>query len=99
MNISAFTIDIMSMQWLWFKRMSLTQTQHCGYCVQQVAVIKMNNIFHICCKKKTKQPAKEQHYRLVNYTQNATGNLPFNLKIYLMIFSHKNQKIITKNSK
>jgi len=95
MNISAFTTDIMSMQWLWFKWMSLTQTQHCGYCVQQVAVTKINIIFHVCCKKKTIQPAKEQHYRLVNYTQNATRILSFSLKIYLMIFSHKNQKQIT----
>jgi len=39
----------------------------------------MNNIVHVCGKKKTTQPAKEQHYRLLNYTQNATGNLPFSL--------------------
>jgi hypothetical protein len=32
--------------------------------------------------KETTQPAKDQRHRLVNYTQNATGNLPFNLKIY-----------------
>jgi hypothetical protein len=72
--------------------MSLTQTQQCGYCVLQVAVTKMNNIFHVCGEKKTTQPAREQRYRLVNYKQNAAGILPFSLKIYLMIFCHKNQK-------
>jgi hypothetical protein len=51
----------------------------------------MNYIFHICGEKKTTQPAKER-YKLVNYTQNTTGNLPFSLKTYLMLFCHKNQK-------
>jgi len=53
---------------------------------------KINNIFHVCGEKKTTQPASEQRYRLVNYTQNAAGILPFSLKIYLTIFCHKNQK-------
>jgi hypothetical protein len=42
-------------------------------------------------EKKITQPAKQQRCRLVNYTQNATGNLPFSLKIYLLLFCHKNQ--------
>ena len=42
----------------------------------------MNNIFYVCGEKKTTQPAKEQCYELVSYIQNATGNLPFSLKIY-----------------
>jgi hypothetical protein len=61
---------------------SHTDTQHCGYFIQQVAVTKMNNIFHVCGEKKTTQPVKEQCYRLHNYTQNATGNLLFSLMIY-----------------
>jgi hypothetical protein len=36
----------------------------------------MNNIFRVRGEKKTTQAAKEQRYRLLNYTQNATGNLP-----------------------
>jgi len=60
---------------------------------------KINNIFHVCGEKKTTQPAREQRYRLVNYTQNAAGILPFSLKIYLTIFCHKNQKYNIKNLK
>jgi hypothetical protein len=41
----------------------------------------MNNIFHVCGEKKTTKPAKER-YRLVNYTQNRIGDLPFNLKVH-----------------
>jgi hypothetical protein len=36
----------------------------------------MNNIFRVYGEKKTTKPAKELRYRLVNYTQNATGDLP-----------------------
>jgi len=60
MNISAFTAAIISTQWLQFQWMSLTQTQHCGYFICQVAVTKLNNIFHVCGEKKTKQPSKDQ---------------------------------------
>jgi hypothetical protein len=42
----------------------------------------MNNIFHVCVEKETTKPAKEQRYRLINYTQNATGDLLFSLKTY-----------------
>jgi hypothetical protein len=52
---------------------------------------------HVSGEKKTSQPATEQCYRLVSYTQNATGNMPFSLKIYYMIISHKNHKLIMKN--
>jgi hypothetical protein len=52
---------------------------------------KINNIFHVC-REENHTTSKKQRYRLVNYTQNAAGNLPFSLKIYLMIFCHKNQK-------
>jgi hypothetical protein len=36
----------------------------------------MNNIFRVYGEMKTTKPAKEQHYRLVNYIQNATGIMP-----------------------
>jgi len=39
----------------------------------------VNNISHVHGEKKTAQPATEQHYRLVNYTKNAAGNLPSTL--------------------
>jgi hypothetical protein len=70
--------------------MSLTQTQQCGYFIQQVAVTKMNNIFHVCGEKKTTQPANEQRYSPDKYTKHATENLPLNLKIYLTLFHSKN---------
>jgi hypothetical protein len=79
--------------------MSLTQTQHCGYCVHQAAVTKMNNVFHVCGEKKTTQPAEEKHYRLVIYTQNATGNLPCNFKIYWILFCPRNHKQIRRKIK
>jgi hypothetical protein len=52
-----------------------------------------------CGEKKTTHPAKEQRYRLDNYTQNATWNLPFSWKIYLTLLCHKNQKQITTKMK
>jgi hypothetical protein len=38
---------------------------------------KAEQIFHVCGEKKSKQPAKDQRYRLHNYSQNATEILPF----------------------
>jgi hypothetical protein len=64
----------------------LSHRQQCGYFIHQVAVTKINNIFHVCGEKKTTQPATEKRYRLANYAQNAAGNFPFTLKIYETFF-------------
>jgi len=42
----------------------------------QVGVTNMNIIFNVSGEKETAQPSKEQRYRLLNYKQHATGNLP-----------------------
>jgi hypothetical protein len=78
-NISAFRNDISGYD----SNECLSRRQkHCGYFIHQVGVTKMNNIFHVHGEKKTTQQATEQRYRLVNYTKNTAGNLPFTLKIY-----------------